>query len=232
MRADDARKRYEMKLMSKDAKSYGVSIKPKLDVDKDSFSSAFVQLDKNYLLPIRIVMNSPDGKTRLWDVTHRPRARLLRVVHGPIQAKRARLINSAMFSPNGDLFVTAGDDGFARLYSATSGALIARLRPKRHRAPVVATFSPDGSRIVTGDVLRTVRVWDVAAKRPLALMTIPNASESGEPAKIWSAGFSQDGKEVMASGGTNATIWTAPDDQPRVAFAGFAASSAVAVTAS
>jgi TIGR03009 family protein len=63
MRADDARKRYQMTLMSKDDKSYGVSIKPKLDVDKESFSLAFVNLDKDYLLPIRIVMKSPDGKS-------------------------------------------------------------------------------------------------------------------------------------------------------------------------
>jgi TIGR03009 family protein len=63
MRADDARERYQMTLMSKDDKSYGVSIKPKLDVDKESFSRAFVNLDKDYLLPIRIVMVSPDGKS-------------------------------------------------------------------------------------------------------------------------------------------------------------------------
>ena len=64
MRADDARKRYQMTLMSKDDKSYGVSIKPKLKEDKESFSLAFVNLDKNFLLPIRIVMQSPDGKSK------------------------------------------------------------------------------------------------------------------------------------------------------------------------
>jgi TIGR03009 family protein len=63
MRAADARKRYEMTLMSKDDTSYHVDIRPKIDVDKESFSQAFVRLDKNYLLPIRIVMISPDGKS-------------------------------------------------------------------------------------------------------------------------------------------------------------------------
>jgi TIGR03009 family protein len=64
MRADDAKKRYQMTLISKDEKSYGVSIKPKLEVDKESFRQAFVKLDKVYLLPIRIVMISPDGKSK------------------------------------------------------------------------------------------------------------------------------------------------------------------------
>jgi TIGR03009 family protein len=64
MRAADAKKRYQMTLMSKDEKSYGISIKPKLQVDKESFSRAFVNLDRDYLLPIRIVMISPDGKSK------------------------------------------------------------------------------------------------------------------------------------------------------------------------
>jgi TIGR03009 family protein len=63
MRANDAKKRYQMTLMSEDEKSFGVSILPKLQVDKESFSRAFVKLDAKYLLPLRIVMVSPDRKS-------------------------------------------------------------------------------------------------------------------------------------------------------------------------
>jgi TIGR03009 family protein len=63
MRADDAKKRYQMTLISEDEKSFGVSILPKLQVDKESFSRAFVKLDAKYLLPLRIVMVSPDRKS-------------------------------------------------------------------------------------------------------------------------------------------------------------------------
>ncbi len=63
MCADDARRRYQMKLISQDAKSFGVSIIPKLPEDQGSFSVAFVNLDRKYLLPVRIVMKSPDGKS-------------------------------------------------------------------------------------------------------------------------------------------------------------------------
>ena len=63
MRADDARKRYQMTLMSEDEKSYGVSIKPKLKVDKESFSLAFVKLDKQVPAADPDHDALPDGKS-------------------------------------------------------------------------------------------------------------------------------------------------------------------------
>ena len=64
MQADEARQRYQMNLISEDQKTYGISIRPKLKEDKESFSRAFVNLDRKYLLPVRIVMLSPDGKSK------------------------------------------------------------------------------------------------------------------------------------------------------------------------
>jgi len=64
MHAADARQRYEMRLISEDEKGYGVSIKPKLQEDKESFSIAFVKLDHDFLLPVQIVLKSPDGKSQ------------------------------------------------------------------------------------------------------------------------------------------------------------------------
>lgn len=64
MKAEDAKKRYIMTLISEDEKTYGISVRPKLEVDQESFSQAFVLLDRKYLLPVRIVLHSPDGKLR------------------------------------------------------------------------------------------------------------------------------------------------------------------------
>ena len=65
MRGEDAKQRYQMTLMTVDneTKTYGISIKPKLEEDKQSFSLAFVNLDQKNLLPTRIIMVSPDGKS-------------------------------------------------------------------------------------------------------------------------------------------------------------------------
>jgi hypothetical protein len=64
MKADEAKARYEMKMLPPpNATSYAVAITPKLDVDRESFSRASVQLDRSFMLPIRILLVSPDGKS-------------------------------------------------------------------------------------------------------------------------------------------------------------------------
>lgn len=63
MRADEAHRRYEMALQGENEKVYWVAIRPKLQDDKESFSKAWVFLERKYLLPSRIVLFSPDGKS-------------------------------------------------------------------------------------------------------------------------------------------------------------------------
>jgi TIGR03009 family protein len=62
MRAVDAQKRYEMTLKGEDKKSYLVMIKPRLQQDQDTFRTAWVWLDKEFLLPNRILLLDPNGK--------------------------------------------------------------------------------------------------------------------------------------------------------------------------
>lgn len=62
--AETARKRYQMKLHSEDAKSYVVSVVPLLPIDKECFRSAWVVLDKTMLLPTMIVLLDPEGKSQ------------------------------------------------------------------------------------------------------------------------------------------------------------------------
>jgi hypothetical protein len=64
MKAEDAKKRYHMTLMNEAADFYTIGVKPKLNVDQQEFSQAFIRLDRKFLLPIQIVLHSPDGKFR------------------------------------------------------------------------------------------------------------------------------------------------------------------------
>jgi TIGR03009 family protein len=63
MKAQEAMARYQMVLQDEDAKSFLVAIKPKLKNDQESFSLAWVRLDRKYLLPVRITLLSPDGQS-------------------------------------------------------------------------------------------------------------------------------------------------------------------------
>jgi len=68
MKAEEAKKRYAIELMKPetmkdpDPNSYYVSIIPKLDVDRESFSQAFVRLDRSFMLPVQIILYAPNGK--------------------------------------------------------------------------------------------------------------------------------------------------------------------------
>jgi TIGR03009 family protein len=62
MRAADAQQRYKMELKGQDAKAYLVRIEPLLQQDQDTFSIAWIYLDKEFLLPTRIFLLAPNGK--------------------------------------------------------------------------------------------------------------------------------------------------------------------------
>jgi TIGR03009 family protein len=63
MKAQEAERRYEMAFAGENQKYYAVKVYPKLQEDKESFKSALIYLDKTYLLPARIALISPDGRS-------------------------------------------------------------------------------------------------------------------------------------------------------------------------
>ncbi len=79
----------------------------------------------------------------------------------------------------------------------------------RHEALVLsASFSADGSKVVTASLDKAARIWDATTGKPL-----------GEPLRhhdrVWSASFSADGtKVVTASDDKTARIWDATTGQP------------------
>lgn len=76
MRVGDAKQRYNMVLRDQNAKYSTVMITPKIKEDLDAFSTAWVQLDRVFLLPTRILLVSPD-KAKLQDFRlSNPRANL------------------------------------------------------------------------------------------------------------------------------------------------------------
>jgi WD40 repeat protein/CHAT domain-containing protein len=109
-------------------------------------------------------------------------------------------VNSASFSPDGKLIVTAGTDGTARVWD-TSGKQIVELRG--HWASVrSASFSPDGKRIATASFDGTARVWDLSGKQLVEL--------AGHQGNVYSASFSPDGGRIVTAGADkSARVWDA-----------------------
>jgi TIGR03009 family protein len=63
MKADEVKARYDIVLLEEDAKHCLLQITPKLGEDQKSFSTAWLVLDAEFLLPKRIVLLAPDKKS-------------------------------------------------------------------------------------------------------------------------------------------------------------------------
>jgi WD40 repeat protein len=97
----------------------------------------------------------------------------------------------AVFSPDGQMVLTGGEDGTARRWDAATGA--PRGEPLRHDGPVLTVaFSPDGRTIATGSSDRTARLWDAAADRP-------RGRKLPHPGRVQAVAFSSDGR-LLATG--------------------------------
>jgi WD40 repeat protein len=106
----------------------------------------------------RIVTSSFDGTARVWDA--RTGAELLNLNVLTLYGHKGQ-VNSGSFSPDEaeSRVVTSGYDGTARVWDAKHGAELLTLKgPKGSLA--FATFSPDGTRILTGGLETPVQIWD------------------------------------------------------------------------
>ena len=63
MKAQEAKERYTMKVLGQTPKFYSILVEPKLKEDQQAFKKAQIVLDTVWLLPARIVLISPDGKS-------------------------------------------------------------------------------------------------------------------------------------------------------------------------
>jgi WD40 repeat protein len=122
---------------------------------------------------------SPDGRTVLFD-----QGKSLRLLALPAGTTKGVLFNPgassnfttfALFSPNGQLIVTAGAaEGQLQLWRTPSAATSNRGYEVRQLAfyqkssvPTCACFSPDGKLLVTGTRDRLVQVWAMPGQKEI-----------------------------------------------------------------
>jgi hypothetical protein len=108
-------------------------------------------------------------------------------------------IRKVAFSADGQWLVTDGWQT-AKVWDARTGAILREL--KGHTDVVAsATFSPDGTRVVTGGADKTVKIWDMRTGAPLLDL-------KGD-AFVTRVAFSPDGTRLAAIIGGTVKIWDA-----------------------
>jgi WD40 repeat protein/Flp pilus assembly protein TadD len=118
-----------------------------------------------------------------------------------------RAVNAAQFSPDGQLVVTAGDDGLAHLWDVASGKACGE--PLAHPDGVLdALFSRDSRYLATACRDGTARVWDCSNGQPL---TPPLKHGPG----LRALALSPDDRLLVTAGGDReARVWSVPGGKP------------------
>ncbi|XP_045418644.1 WD repeat-containing protein 38 isoform X4 [Lemur catta] len=101
-------------------------------------------------------------------------------------------VNSSTFSPDGQMLLTASEDGCVYGWETHSGQLLWRLGG--HTGPVkFCRFSPDGRLFASTSCDCTIRLWDVAGAKCLRVL-------KGHQRSVETVSFSPDSRQ-LASGG-------------------------------
>ncbi|KAJ7927925.1 WD40 repeat-like protein [Mycena leptocephala] len=152
-----------------------------------------------------IVSGSGDNTLRIWDAT--TGAELVRM------KEHTETVRSVAFSPDGTRIVSGSHDYTVRIWDVKTGAeLVCIWDAMTGAEPIMkaqpewftsAAFSPDGTRIVSGSMDKTVRIWDSMTGAELGRM-------EGHTNSVVSAAFSPDGARIV-SGSDDKTvrIWDA-----------------------
>lgn len=152
----------------------------------------------------RILTGSIDGIARIWDastghllcnLSHQASGK----TYSPDDFKSLQL-NSVIFSPDSSKILTGSFDGTARIWDASSSKELHRL----HQGGMIfyATFSPDGSKVLTeadGDI----RIWDALTGEEIHRLPKPLNR------RIVAVRFSPDGSKVFI-GDSTGTAWIWP----------------------
>ncbi|KAH0553157.1 hypothetical protein GP486_006658 [Trichoglossum hirsutum] len=108
-------------------------------------------------------------------------------------------IRSVSFSPDGQLLVSAADDGTIRLWDPSTGALLQTLVGDIYIGLSVA-FSPDGQLLASASYDEMVRLWDPSTG--VLLRTL-----DGHIGKATSVAFSSDGQLLASALGDIVVVW-------------------------
>jgi len=116
----------------------------------------------------------------------------------PLSAHSGNIF-ALVYSPDGQLLASGGDDGVVRLLGSSSGETVAELPLSSTQLVQALTFSPDGSRLVAGQRAGTITAWELSRGTATALGQLDLTDKN-----IVSLAFAADGTTLAGLDGVGA----------------------------
>ena len=138
----------------------------------------------------RIVSGGQDGTVRVWDTS---------TGQGHVLQSGNAQQTDVRFSPNGDLILGVGSDGLMTLWNSQT-LKVERQQKVSARELDDAAFSPDGSRFAVSGKDGVIRVYNVAARPPVAVVR-------GQLSRVFDLGFGPGNRVVSAGDDGTVRIW-------------------------
>ncbi|TWU18131.1 WD40 repeat domain-containing serine/threonine protein kinase [Allorhodopirellula heiligendammensis] len=130
----------------------------------------------------RLAAAIEDGSVRIWDIGNQQLLKSFNAHRG--------IVWMVAYHPTRPLLMTSGDDSSIKLWDSDHYELVSEW--KADNAVRSVAFSPDGHRVVAGDVEGTIHVYDIDTGEQLA--------RKNQPGSILGIDYSSDGKLIASVG--------------------------------
>lgn len=124
-----------------------------------------------------------DKTVRLWDIAS---GRLVRTI------AHASPLNAVVFAAGGTAIVAGDHNGLLAAWNVATGALLGKMEG-HERGITQLAVSPDGGRVLSASIDKTVRLWDVATQREFHAF-------AHHEAPVYAVAFAPDGKDGLSAG--------------------------------
>ncbi|CAH1954141.1 unnamed protein product [Acanthoscelides obtectus] len=100
--------------------------------------------------------------------------------------EHSRFVQAVRYSPQGNLFASAGFDGKVYLYDGVSSDLVGEVGAPAHSGGVYAVaWSPDGKQLLTASGDKTAKLWDVETREMVSEFVMGTTVEDQQVSCLW-----------------------------------------------
>ncbi|XP_022254686.1 actin-interacting protein 1-like isoform X1 [Limulus polyphemus] len=132
--------------------------------------------------PFRIITGSEDNSVQIYEGP-------------PFKFKHtltdhSRFVQSVRYSPNGELFATAGFDGKLFLYNAKEYTQVGEVGTPAHNGGIYGvSWSPDNTKLLTASGDKTCKLWDVATMSLISEFTFGKEVLDQQVSCLWQGNY-------------------------------------------